>query len=45
MKDSGLTLKWWLLKGQKPSEISNLDVQSRTQRVQAMSDIYSCNVG
>lgn len=45
MKTSDLTLEWCLLKGQRPSELSNLDIQSRTQRILAVLDIYSGNVG
>lgn len=45
MKISDLTLEWCLLKGQRPSELSNLDIQSRTQRILVMLDIYSGNIG
>lgn len=45
MENSDLTLEWCLLKGQRPSELSNLDIQSRTQRILAVWDTYSGNIG
>lgn len=45
MKTSDLTLEWSLLKGQRPGELSKLDIQSRTKRILAMLDIYSGNIG